>query len=492
MSKTTEMATVRRLGLLEAGSAAFHLMGLYRAVVVSATYSIPSDKPSKEAIYAALGEVITENPILRVGIKDEGETKAYFTHIPEMKLDNFVEFRSSVPEKFTKNLEELHCWCHDQIFQDVETRPPWRMVVLRPAGEAPEFEAIVFAFHHSLMDGMGGRLFHEKLLAKLNTLPPNPSWSSTLSFPELPVLPEPQDKVIDYTTTIPHRLMGWCSWMWPSFLSRATPEIWSAEPIDFSRPHKTRIVTANIPPNVVKSVLEDTRSHGTSLTGLLHAVALTSLSRRVPDALGFVSSTPISMRPYLSPTADPALKEALFGCVSGTSHEHQLTAIKALRRAQGDALDDLVWSHAQKIKDELKQKTSTLPANDGLQALRGIKDWTEFLTDRDHQKRTKTWEVSNIGQLTQVSESGDEEESDVEKRTITHAMFTNSPMISSDPMSISVISVKGGGLTLGITWNEGIVDEELMEALGDDLESAMKQLHEEGGLRMDWLYDDDD
>lgn len=461
-------------------------MGLYRAVVVSANYSIPSRNPSKEAILAALGNLIADNPILRVGIKDEGSTDAYFTHIPEMKLEDFVEFHASTSDQeFSKDLENLHCWCHDQIFQDVETRPPWRVIVLRSDAKSPDYEAVIFAFHHSLMDGMGGRLFHEKLLAKLNALPSEPLAPGALSFPECPELPGPQEKVVDYTTTVTHRLLNFLTWIRPWFLTPGAQEIWSAEPIDFSRPHKTRLTSLDIPPDVVKSVLEATRSHGTSVTGLLHAIALASLSRRVPEAPGFVSSTPISMRPYISPTVDSAVKEALFGCVSGTVHEHSSAEVNALRNAKGEALDDLVWKHARKVKNELKQKTSTLPANEGLQALESITDWTEFLVERDGQKRKRTWEVSNVGMLTQADEIGEG------KRAISRAMFTNSPMISSDPMSISVISAKNGMLTLGITWNEGIVDEELMEGLKEDLAASMEQLHEEGELCMHWLYEEE-
>ncbi|EKJ74488.1 hypothetical protein FPSE_05238 [Fusarium pseudograminearum CS3096] len=487
MTATSEMGTVRRLGLLEAGSAAFHLMGLYRSVVVSATYSIPSREQSKEAILAALGSLITENPMLRVGIKDEGSTVAYFTHITEMKLDDFVEFRTSATTSdldFRKEVGDLHCWCHDQIFQDVETRPPWRVFVLRSEQQSPAFEAVVFAYHHSLMDGMSGRLFHEKLHAKLNSLPPNPTAPGVLSFPECPELPGPQDDVIDYTTTFAQRFSSLLNWMRPSFLT-PTHEIWSAEPIEFSRPHKTRLATVDIPPAAVLSVLEATRSYRTSFTGLLHALALSSLSRRVPDAPGFTSSTPISMRPYISPTADPALKEALFGCVTGTAHEHPFAEIEAFRNATDETLDDLVWSYARKIKEELREKISTLPATDSLKALSSITDWTDFLVERDGNKRRRTWEVSNVGILPQAAEN------EPDKRTISHAMFTNGPMISSDPISISVVSVKHGMLTLGITWNDGIVDDKIMEGLRGDLEACLKQLHEEGDLGMHLLYEED-
>ncbi|KAH7241547.1 alcohol acetyltransferase [Fusarium tricinctum] len=467
----TDIRTVRRLGLLETGSSAYHLMGLYRCVVVSARYTLPpGTSPSNDAILAAMGNLINDNPILRVGIQGEGDIKAFFTHITEMKLQDFVEFRTCSEENYEKALEDVQCWCHDQFWQDIETRSPWRAIVLRP-GETPGFEDIVFAFHHSLMDGMSGRLFHEKLLAHLNDLPPNPSSQDILQFPELPTLPEPQEKVIDYTTTLGFRVSRLWSRNRPSFLTPAPKPIWFGEPIDFDRPHKARLRSVDIPAEVVSSALAAARSHGTSITGLLHTLILVSLSRHVPDAPGFASSTPMSMRPYISPSADPSLKEALFGCVTGMNHEHPPSETVPFRNPQGD-IDDHIWSYARKIKTELKEKASTFPVNDDIQALASVTDWPALLQKKDGKPRLRSWELSNIGTLAPVDG----------ERSISRALFTNGVMVASDPMSISVVSVKNNSLTLGITWCDGVVDDRVMENLAQDLDMFMKRLHEVGKI----------
>ncbi|KAF4992329.1 hypothetical protein FGRMN_7241 [Fusarium graminum] len=469
MTSTPEIRTVRQLGLLETGSAAYHLLGLYRCVTVSARYTLPPNTPPSDgALLVAIGNLVNNNSVLRVGIQGEGSTAAYFTHVPEIQLNDFVEFQTCSQENYEKSLEDIHCWCHDQFWQDIETRPPWRVIVLRP-GQTPDFEDVVFAFHHSLMDGMGGRLFHEKLLAQLNDLPPNPASPSTLIFPEPPTLPEPQEKVIDYTTTLAFRATKFWNRNRPSFLTPISKPIWSGEPVDFDRPHKTRLRTVDIPAGVVTSLLTAARSHSTSITGLLHTLILASLSRRVPDAPGFVSSTPISMRPYISPSADHALKETLFVCVTGTSHEHSLSEFAAFRSSEGD-MDGHIWDYARKIKTDLIQKTSMMPVNDDIQAFASIQDWPSLLRKRDGHPRTRSWEVSNVGTLA----PGDG------IRSISRALFTNGIMVASDPMSISVVSVKRGTLTLGISWGDGVVDDEVIENLAQDLDVFMQRLHEVG------------
>ncbi|KAF4343919.1 hypothetical protein FBEOM_2154 [Fusarium beomiforme] len=477
MSETHKIRTVRRLGILETGSATYHLMGLYRCVIVSARYNIPPNTSQNDAILAAVANLINENPMLRVGIQGEGNIEAYFTHVPEMRLSDFVEFRNWGPdEDYDECLNDLHCELHDQFWQDIETRPPWRVVVGRPHGGldngAPFFEHVVFAYHHSLTDGMGGRLFHEKLLAQLNSLPPNPSAPDALSFPEPPVLPEPQEKVIDYTTTLSGRVTSLWKRFRPWFLTPSPPKIWSGEPIDFDR-HKARLSTLDIPPEVVSTALKESRAHGTSMTGLLHTLVLASLSRRIPTATAFISSTPISMRPYISPRADPAIKDALFGCVTSMSHEHQRSAVAAFQAAKGNEINNLIWSYAKKVKDEIKKKTSTIPADDGMEEIAAITDWQALLRKKDGQPRARSWEVSNVGTIAAPAEGEG-------KRSIHRMLFTNGVMVSSDPMSVSAASVKNGPLTMGISWNDGIVEDKIIEGLTDDLATYLRRLHETG------------
>ncbi|KAF4449616.1 hypothetical protein F53441_7183 [Fusarium austroafricanum] len=473
MDNSSEMRTARRLGIMEAGSAAFHLLGLYRCVIVSARYNVLPNTSPNEAILAAIGNLIHENPMLRVGIRGEGSTEAYFTHIPEMKLSDFVEFRTSGLDQDHENfLEDVHCEVHDQFWQNVETRPPWRVVVCRPDG-APSFEDVVFAFHHSLTDGVGGKLFHEKLLTQLNSLPSSPSAPEMLSFPEPPTLPEPQDNIIDYTTTWSHWAAGILNRFRPSFLTPAKPQLWTGGLVDFNR-HKTRLHTVYIPPAVVSTAVAESRTHGASITALLHTLVLTSLSRRLPDAPAFESTTPMSMRPYIPPRADPSTKEALVVCVTGMTHPHSSSAVTTFRAAKGD-MSDLIWEYARKVKNDIKKRSSTLPADEDMSDIAKITDWLSFLGKKDGKKRARSWEVSNVGNV--VNPEGEGEEG---KRTMSRMLFTNGVMVSSDPMSISVASVKNGPLALGITWNEGIVEDKVMEGLARDLETYLTRLHETG------------
>ncbi|KAG5815821.1 hypothetical protein H9Q74_002218 [Fusarium xylarioides] len=444
MTNNLEIRTARRLGILETGSAAYHLFGLYRCVIISARYDVPQNTSPNEAILAAVANLINENPMLRVGIQGEGDMEAYFTHVPEMRLSDFVEFL--LAEHRDETPVAGCCW------QTVRRQRRQRS--------------------YSLMDGMSGRLFHEKLLAQLNSLPTNPAAPEVLSFPEPPVLPEPQEKVIDYTAT----LSGRATLLWkryrPWFLTPGTPKIWAGEPVDFDR-HKSRLVTMDIPPAVVLTALKETRAHGTSMTGLLHALVLASLSRRISTAPAFISSTPISMRPYISPNADPAIKDALFGAVTGMSHEHSSSAVAALQAAKGDEINDLIWSHARRVKDELKKKTSTIPVDDDMLVLATVTDWKALLRKKDGQPRPRSWEVSNVGTLPAAAEEPG-------KRSIHRMLFTNGVMVASDPMSVSVASVKNGPLTMGITWNDGIVEDKIIEGLKEDLATYLRRLHETG------------
>ena len=87
--------------------------------------------------------------MLRVGIADEDTNNAHFTHIREINLNEHVEFREIPDEEdYEKTLEDVQAWCHDQLWSNVASRPPWRIIVLRP-GSNPSFEDIIFSFHHT-------------------------------------------------------------------------------------------------------------------------------------------------------------------------------------------------------------------------------------------------------------------------------------------------------------------------------------------------------
>lgn len=443
-------------------------MGLYRCVVITCRYTLP---PSSPPIFAALAQVIHAHPMLRVGILGEDTNDAHFSYIPEINLAKHVEFRTlPAGEEYGRHVEILQAWCHDQLWKDIETCPPWRIVVARP-DERPGFEDIFFSYHHSLMDGSSGKQFHEHLLRELNSDLAELE-SLTLAFPRAPTLPEAQHSILAYSKSV----YGWASTLWdwlsPPFLKSVKPTIWFGQHIDFTHPHTSRVHAVDISAPVVTSLLTATRQHGTTLTGLFHALSLASLTNRLPDAPAFASSTPISMRRHISPSADPMTKDSFRVLISGMTHHFPSTDISALRSPKAH-LDTLIWHHARQVKTQLRDRVSTLPTDDDASLLAHISDWDSYWRQKDGKPREESWELSNIGpiQLPPLKEG---------HRTISHVLFTNGIMVAGGPMSISISSVPGGALTLGISWNDSVVDNEVMEGLGVDFARFAERLHDTG------------
>ncbi|CAM1507544.1 Fc.00g071850.m01.CDS01 [Cosmosporella sp. VM-42] len=479
MSTTTRPQALRPLAPIELFSSTRQHLGIYRCVTITCRHQLPNSLPlstTSHPIFPALARVVSFHPMLRVGILGQDTNTATFSHIPQIDLRKHVEFRN-VPggEGYEDGIAEIQGWCDDQLWQDVETRPPWRVIVVTPGGSEEGFEDIVFAFHHSLMDGTSGKAFHEHLLEAFNALPSQPPSEPTyiLSFPTAPILPESQDDVIPFRNSYAFLLQTLWSEFGPWLLKPAKAIIWGGELIDYTHPHHTRVKPVDIPAGVVGSLIKECRAHNSSVTGLLHALCLASFAKRVdiPKGVGLDSSTPIALRPYMSPTANPETKDTLRVLISSMSHAHPPSTITAFRAPSAD-INNLIWQTAQRIKNDLRNRTAALPADDIVSMTKYITNWFEHWKNHDGTARATTWEVSNIGAVDMAA--GESE------RRITRVLFTNGAMIAGPAVGVSVASVKGGVLTCGISWNEGVVSDELIEGLAEDLANFTRTLHETG------------
>ncbi|KJZ70903.1 hypothetical protein HIM_09696 [Hirsutella minnesotensis 3608] len=342
-----------------------HHLGIYRCVVVTCRYRLLSSPrlspPTLDAFAAAVACVVAAQPMLRVGILDQHTSHAArFSHVPRVDLRRHLSWdRLPAGPGYEARLAERQAWHHDQLWTDIETRPPWRVQVLRPgsdscSGSGPDsapFYDVLFAFHHALMDGSAGKAFHQHLLAALNLSPSSPSSSSPsssspsssppssssdpylLSFPDPPTLPEAQEDVIPFTNSIP-------------FL--------------------VSTVLRDLGPAILRPWLMGLRM---TRLGVLGPSASPS-SFDTP----FAASTPISLRPYLSAAADPALRPLLRNLVTGyTCHFSALqaaalcaAAAPTLAQNSDDdaALDALIWETARRVRRDLAARLATLPADD--------------------------------------------------------------------------------------------------------------------------------
>ncbi|KAL6891767.1 alcohol acetyltransferase [Trichoderma longibrachiatum] len=499
---TTNPHLLRKLGDIEHFSSSRHHLGIYRCVTVTARHQHPltssshlaSTSPSPSFL-AALAHVVRSQPMLRVGIAADDSNAAHFTHIPSLDLRAHVSV-TLVPcrsaREYEDRLAQQQGWEHDQKFTDIAERPPWRITILRPScGEdVPELqgvEDIFFAFHHAIMDGTSGRLFHEMLLAA-----PSYQGSNTpaevdpiLSFPDPPSLPESQEQGIDFTLSWTYTLRTLWTELGPALLKPAKQPIWNAIPIDLSLPYSTRVKTIDYSPAQLSTLLAACRSHAVTLTALLHALVLASLAKRIPSAPAFAAATPLSLRPYLSPKkSDPAHASSLRCLVAGCSHEFSPEAVSALRAAAAADTDAdvtaLIWKNAQHVKAELAQKLARIPNDDVMGLLKYIGDWFAFWRGRDGKQRVDSWEISNIGVLKNPSSSSSDAQEGTGAPRATRLLFTNGAMVAGPPMGINVASVAGGKFTIGLSWQDRVVEEELMEQLAEDLISFAARFEETG------------
>ncbi|KAH0494571.1 hypothetical protein TgHK011_001188 [Trichoderma gracile] len=475
---TTTPHLLRKLGDIEHFSSSRHHLGIYRCVT----------------------------PMLRVGIAADDSNDAHFTHIPSIDLRDHVSVTlipCQTAQEYEDRVAQQQGWEHDQKFANIAERPPWRISILRPSGDVPPelqgVEDVFFAFHHALMDGTSGRLFHEMLLAAPSYQGSSSSSSTSdeaervLSFPNPPSLPESQEQGIDFTLSWSYTLRTLWTELGPSFLKPAKQPIWNATPIDLSLPYRTRVKAIDYSPQQLSLLLSACRSHGVTLTALLHSLVLTALAKRIAspeEAPAFAAATPLSLRPYLSPVrSDPAHASSLRCLVAGCSHEFSPEAVAALRARDAD-VNSLIWRNAQHVKAELAQKLAKIPQDDIMGLLKYISDWFAFWRGRDGKQRADSWEISNIGVLknnnpptnnAQGAEREDKKkDEEAEIPRATRLLFTNGAMVAGPPMGINVASVAGSAFTIGLSWQDRVVEDELMERLAEDLVSFAARFQETG------------
>lgn len=454
-------------------------MGIYRAVTVSARY-VPSSRASSTPIttlsprfLAALGAVITAHPMLRVGVAAEDTNAAYFTHIPSIDLTQQVSVRpvSCASEaELNREVSRIQALVHNKLWESAATRPPWHITLVRD--DKRDCEDAIFSYHHSLMDGTSGRLFHEFLLAALRSANPANA-KEVLSFPDPPaVLPETMEDAMRFTVGPLYMVGVLWNEFGPTMLKPAPQAVWGSKPVDFAMPYVTRIRPVDIPAVQTKTLVSACRAHKTTLTGLLQALAFAYFTKTIPeeDVPGFSAATPISLRKSARADIDIRTKHTMRVLLCSMDSDFSLSDIAAMRAAirstDKDALDAAVWDVAARVRGEIVKKTSNIAHNNVAGMLKHVGDWFKLHKARDGKPRANSWECSNVGALA-AAEGGEG------AVTVERVMFSNGAMVYGAAVGLNTASAPGGALTIALSWQEGVVVEEFVEGLGKTLEDMV-------------------
>ncbi|KAI1825998.1 hypothetical protein F4861DRAFT_499799 [Xylaria intraflava] len=512
----------------------------------------------QDVIENALATVVLGQPMLRVGIAGEDTKDPAFVHVKAIDMRGMIEWKAlGTPASITSGTRqseesrseygrkeqsqyndeagyeagllrslEKH---HEHLWEDLAVKPGWKIVVhhdprqlgsLQPRepshlGQAEEkADALLsldisFCFHHAYADGRSGYAFHADLQRALNngTRPPELQ-DHILYFAKPSTLPPGMETLIPFSVSWSFIMQTvWTQLLYPiivsSFLGRllrletTQADIpWTGAPVDGSNPRAhIRMMFKLDDESRLKAILTQCRSHGTSLTGLLHALIARSLARR-ERGKSFRSVTPISLAGYADPgVAGPGFTPgATIHClVTALTCDHDVGTVRRFDRDQvaeeaGISEDAAVWAFARDMTARLRAKAASLPRDDVL-ALSGlVGDWHEFFRSKFGKARDGSWELSNLGRLSAVDAgsydnpelgNGMEEGKDG-LWFIDRAVFTQGANATGAAFNVNVSGVAGRDVCATISWQDGIVNADLVEAVVSDLQAWIAELGEAG------------
>ncbi len=485
---------------------AINTLRIHNGVVISCRYSVPAyleQHSLKRLVERAIARSVLDHPVLCAGLANENSEKPVWIQVNKLDLGFHVQWRDvdAVPvEARDKIFREVIQPYIDLPFRDLETRPAWSITVLKPTEDSDWME-VVFAFSHLLGDGVGGKIFHETLLQHLRAEDRKPEdlalKDGVLTVPTwtLASFTPPPEKLIHFTFS-----PGWtAAHLWrelrPPMFAPKTNKRWMGMCSD--KPVTTRWLVFTIGTPEAANILEACRQNKTTLTGLLHALALVSFCALVPEnkATMFVGDTPINLRRFARHgTLDP--DKMMMSVVSMFSHKFD-SVVRDIRRqltggnaaadtGSADGLTPIVWEVAADVRKELAQKLQQGTHNDSTGLAKFLSDTLGYFRQEMKKPRKGVWEISNMGVIS--NESHDVAPlPEREDWSIDQCIFLQSAYGVGAGYDVSLAGVKGGPVTFYCSWGEGPFPDELCLEVSKHIESRLMSLAQHGRFDHDTL-----
>ncbi|KAK6715733.1 hypothetical protein SNK04_006689 [Fusarium graminearum] len=475
---------LRKLSPIEGFQSAGHSLRIYVGCVLACRYHVAESfqGSTTESIFEnkfehAIASAIVQHPLFTVGRINEASKKQYWVRLDHIDFNNHITWQTvSEGEDHRKAFDAALNWQVNERYTDLETRPQWRATILKSA--KGDFVDVVFAWDHTVGDGKSGRFFHDSLLACLNQKPDNDTITLDDRSFKLPVteFTPPLHHLLKLPVSPSFIFSTFSQDLFPQSKSDKPPHTANWAPIKME-PFESRLKSTTLLNDVLKPVLDACRKKETTLTALLHSLISVSMATRIAEdeARAFECGTPICLRQLQKPGMSKVdLKKTAINGVVYWPYKFEPGLVATIRQQVSDAqsnqelnkrIEDTVWSVAKSIRKGLSAKLKLGAKNDTLGLAKFITDWKSYLLD--HAKtRTHSWEVSNLGvmQGDVAGNTGTEDHWRIEDAT-----FTQSASVCGPALTFSVISVKGGGITLSCSWQTGVVDDGLAEGVSKDI-----------------------
>lgn len=467
--------------------------------IVASRYTLPTSlvkadsiNNAKGVLHRAVALTVLEHPLLQVGLVNEDSSRPDWVELKSIDLDWHVKWESvGSSEDYDARLNQAISRQLDTWFTDLDTRPGWRISVLHHQEDARSLD-VVFSWNHASLDGVGGKMFQQALLRNLNDPRVNEEMATLKkSVLELPSVadkfPPPPESVRSFPLTLGFTLSTVWRELRPPFLvsKDARHAAWSPVREVAAAAYRTVFRPFFIDAGTLQNILSRCRKHKTTLTGLLHALPLASLSQQLSpeEADTLYSITALDLRRFmpLKPKGYPHYEPANTMDNEMTLQDHYfdgklLADIRS--KSQGlvsetevlAALEDTLWSVAARTREEIQAKLDGDATNDLLGLMKFVGDWRPEFRKKLRKPRVGAWGVSNLGAI----------DGGTGGWRMERAAFQLSAEVGAPVFHISAISVKGRELCVDVSWMEGTVEEGIGEKLARDMETWMRCLGARG------------
>ncbi|KAJ6113331.1 hypothetical protein N7523_006648 [Penicillium sp. IBT 18751x] len=447
---------LRPVGRLEQYSTARHQIGFYLNVIVAATYELPDtlSLPLKDYVYRACAAVIAEHPVLSAIPAADDTREPYFVRLPLVDLDQVVSFHQRQTTSFA-NEDEL---APDQDLQSLLeeqhnsgfTAPNafWRLCILANNENQNQFTA-VYVFHHALGDGGSGKAFHRSFLQALSTAKERET-KSLVESPQTPLLPN-----IEALHPMPLSFFFLAKKLFQAKVySRRDPGLWTAGQIQ--EPTKTCVRLLPFSKSVVTSLRDLCRQEDTTITAVLQTAVARSVFAHIPIGYSSVACTgALSCRRWLP---DEITEDVMGVYVQDFEETYTRSTISP---------GAFPWDEARRSRQTIEAALKRQGKDAGPNLLKYVDNYQqELCLSKLGQNRDKTFEVSNIGVV--------RSESSPEQPSIKGMVFSQCASVIGNALQFSVITGGDGCCMISLSWQEGVVEKSLAEAV---IASLRDELH---------------
>lgn len=469
-------------------------LNMYNTVHVSATYTLspssfasilpsPSLTSFQTFIFSCLSQVLASQPILGVTIQDESTPAPRYERLETIDFRDIVSIIEQNPEG------NQDAWLQAGLrtkLDRVEELPVWRVIVAvkesslsltAPSGASGGLKfTLAFFGHHAIADGVSCGAFHATFLDALNLHISSPSTlqaQAVVSVPKLPLV-----RSLEEGTNLPLTIWFILLIAFKEYIYNPIDlQAWTGAPIPKivpKAPCQVRLRSFLLPPMMVEALVKKCRAEGATVTGLVVALIARKLATMYPDHKHFVAGLPFNFRRFtghgprdmgvlvsnLTPlfSSEAKVPRGYISCATGSTAEGKATAE-----------DAQLWESARKTKEFIRNGTAS-PKNQKVTMLKFAADYSSFFTKKLGGRREAAFEVTNI--TTVDGGLGGEEGSG--KAYFDKAWFCGGLSTYAAPYVVSIVSVKGGSMSVCVTWEEGVISEEEGVEFTEALEQALK------------------